>query len=187
MRVGIARGIFTHEAGLGSASIAHACSGADSPVEQGFWGIFEVFCDTILVCSVTALAILTSGVPLGPSAAQAAFTLVMGQAGGRMLAVAVSLFAFASVISFCLYGQRCIEYLFPNSRMALPLYRLLFLTGCAAGCFAQLPLVFSLADLLNACLLLPNLAALLILSPQVFGATREYFAKGGPRSCSSAR
>lgn len=64
MRVGIARGIFTHEAGLGSASIAHACSGADSPVEQGFWGIFEVFCDTILVCSVTALAILTSGVPL---------------------------------------------------------------------------------------------------------------------------
>lgn len=71
--------------------------------------------------------------------------------------------------------------------MALPLYRLLFLTGCAAGCFAQLPLVFSLADLLNACLLLPNLAALLILSPQVFEATREYFAKGGPRSCSSAR
>ena len=187
MRVGIARGIFTHEAGLGSASIAHACSGADSPVEQGFWGIFEVFCDTILVCSVTALAILTSGVPLGPSAAQAAFTLVMGRAGGRMLAVAISLFAFASVISFCLYGQRCIEYLFPNSRLALPLYRLLFLTGCAAGCFAQLPLVFSLADLLNACLLLPNLAALLILSPQVFEATREYFAKGGPRSCSSAR
>ena len=187
MQVGIARGIFTHEAGLGSASIAHACSGADSPVEQGFWGIFEVFCDTILVCSVTALAILTSGVPLGPSAAQAAFTLVMGQAGGRMLAVAVSLFAFASVISFCLYGQRCIEYLFPNSRLALPLYRLFFLTGCAAGCFAQLPLVFSLADLLNACLLLPNLAALLILSPQVFEATREYFAKGGTRSCSSAR
>ena len=156
-------------------------------MEQGFWGIFEVFCDTILVCSVTALAILTSGVPLGPSAAQAAFTLVMGQAGGRMLAVAISLFAFASVISFCLYGQRCIEYLFPNSRMPLPLYRLLFLTGCSAGCFAQLPLVFSLADLLNACLLLPNLAALLILSPQVFGATREYFAKGGTRSCSSAR
>ena len=209
MRVGIARGIFTHEAGLGSASSGCGriwyeagnaerrrgqddcsigrSSGADSPVEQGFWGIFEVFCDTILVCSVTALAILTSGVPLGPSAAQAAFTLVMGQAGGRMLAVAVSLFAFASVISFCLYGQRCIEYLFPNSRLALPLYRLLFLTGCAAGCFAQLPLVFSLADLLNACLLLPNLAALLILSPQVFEATREYFAKGGPRSCSSAR
>ena len=134
-------------------------------MEQGFWGIFEVFCDTILVCSVTALAILTSGVPLGPSAAQAAFTLVMGQAGGRMLAVAVSLFAFASVISFCLYGQRCIEYLFPNSRMALPLYRSRY----------RYPEIASF------------LAALLILSPQVFGATREYFAKGGPRSCSSAR
>ena len=154
-------------------------------MEQGFWGIFEVFCDTILVCSVTALAILTSGVPLGPSAAQAAFTLVMGRAGGRMLAVAISLFAFASVISFCLYGQRCVEYLFGDSRRALFLYRCIFLVGCAAGCFARLPVVFALADLLNACLLLPNLIVLLILSPQVFSATREYCLKGATHLCSS--
>ena len=77
VRVGISRGIFTHEAGLGSASIAHACSGADSPVEQGFWGIFEVFCDTILVCTITALSILASGVPLGASSAYQAFCSVM--------------------------------------------------------------------------------------------------------------
>lgn len=187
IRVGISRGIFTHEAGLGSASIAHACSGAKSPVEQGFWGIFEVFCDTILVCTVTALVILTSGVPLSPSAAQQAFVLCLGESGGQMLSIAITLFAFASVISFCLYGQRCIEYLFPHNPFALKLYRLLFLTGCAAGCFTRLPLVFSLADLLNACLLLPNLLALVILSPQVFAKTKAYFLKGETRPCSSVR
>ena len=187
LRVGIARGIFTHEAGLGSASIAHACSAAKSPVEQGFWGIFEVFCDTILVCTVTALVILASGVPLSPSSAQQAFVLVMGDAGGQVLAAAVSLFAFASVISFCLYGQRCIEYLFPHRPRALRLYQLLFLAGGAAGCFARLPVVFALADLCNVCLLIPNLVALLILSPQVFQLTRDYFAKGGNPLCSSAR
>lgn len=168
VRVGISRGIFTHEAGLGSASIAHACSGADSPVEQGFWGIFEVFCDTILVCTITALSILASGVPLGASGAYQAFCSVMGKTGGRLLGISLSLFAFASVISFCLYGQRCVEYLFGDSRHALFLYRCIFLVGCAAGCFARLPVVFALADLLNACLLLPNLIVLLILSPQVF-------------------
>ena len=154
VRVGISRGIFTHEAGLGSASIAHACSGADSPVEQGFWGIFEVFCDTILVCTITALSILASGVPLGASGAYQAFCSVMGKTGGRLLGISLSLFAFASVISFCLYGQRCVEYLFGDSRRALFLYRCIFLVGCAAGCFARLPVVFALADLLNACLLL---------------------------------
>ena len=133
VRVGISRGIFTHEAGLGSASIAHACSGADSPVEQGFWGIFEVFCDTILVCTITALSILASGVPLGASAAYQAFCSVMGKTGGRLLGISLSLFAFASVISFCLYGQRCVEYLFGDSRRALFLYRCIFLVGCAAG------------------------------------------------------
>ena len=187
MRVGIARGIFTHEAGLGSASIAHACSGATSPVEQGFWGILEVFCDTILVCTVTALAILASGVVPCGAAAQQAFVLVMGDTGGKMLSIAIALFAFASVISFCLYGQRCIEFLFSNSSKALFLYRLLFLAGCAAGCFLRLPLVFSLADVLNACLLIPNLAAMVLLSPKVFRATRQYFLKGEVRSCSSAR
>jgi len=185
VRVGISRGIFTHEAGLGSASIAHACSGADSPVEQGFWGIFEVFCDTILVCTITALSILASGVPLGASGAYQAFCSVMGKTGGRLLGISLSLFAFASVISFCLYGQRCVEYLFGDSRRALFLYRCIFLVGCAAGCFARLPVVFALADLLNACLLLPNLIVLLILSPQVFSATREYCLKGATHLCSS--
>ena len=128
-----------------------------------------------------------SGVPLSPSAAQDAFLLCLGTGGGRMLSIAITLFAFASVISFCLYGQRCIEYLFPHSTTALQIYRLLFLTGCAVGCFTQLPLVFSLADLLNACLLLPNLVALVILSPRVFAKTREYFLKGERRPCSSVR
>ena len=177
VRVGISRGIFTHEAGLGSASIAHACSGIKDPVVQGFWGIFEVFCDTLLVCTVTALVILSSGVPLSPSGAHQAFVLVLGKTGGRLLAAAVSLFAFASVISFCLYGQRCIEYLFPGNNRAIFVYRLLFLIGCAAGCFTRLPLVLSLADLLNACLLIPNLTALVLLSPEVFAGTRDWFRR----------
>ena len=183
VRVGISRGIFTHEAGLGSASIAHACSGADSPVEQGFWGIFEVFCDTILVCTITALSILASGVPLGASSAYQAFCSVMGKTGGRLLGISLSLFAFASVISFCLYGQRCVEYLFGDSRRALPI-----LDGVAEDCKCLCvlePVVFALADLLNACLLLPNLIVLLILSPQVFSATREYCLKGATHLCSS--
>ena len=160
-------------------------AGADSPVEQGFWGIFEVFCDTILVCTITALSILASGVPLGASGAYQAFCSVMGKTGGRLLGISLSLFAFASVISFCLYGQRCVEYLFGDSRHALFLYHCIFLVGCAAGCFARLPVVFALADLLNACLLLPNLIVLLILSPQVFSATREYCLKGATHLCSS--
>ncbi len=94
----------------------------------------------------------------------------MGKTGGRLLGISLSLFAFASVISFCLYGQRCVEYLFGDSRHALFLYHCIFLVGCAAGCFARLPVVFALADLLNACLLLPNLIVLLILSPQIFSA-----------------
>ena len=113
--------------------------------------------------------------------------LVMGDFGGRMLSVAIALFAFASVISFCLYGQRCIEFLFADSHLALKIYKLLFLAGCAAGCFLRLPVVFSLADLLNACLLIPNLIAMVLLSPQVFRATRQYFLKGEMRSCSSVR
>ena len=144
---------------------------------QGFWGIFEVFCDTLLVCTVTALVILSSGVPLSPSGAHQAFVLVLGKTGGGLLAAAVSLFAFASVISFCLYGQRCIEYLFPGNHRAIFVYRLLFLIGCAAGCFTRLPLVLSLADLLNACLLIPNLTALVLLSPEVFSGTRDWFRR----------
>lgn len=185
VRVGISRGIFTHEAGLGSASIAHACSD-NSPVEQGFWGIFEVFCDTLLVCTATALAILCSGVPFSPDSARNAFVLVMGKAGGQFLSLSVALFAFASVISFCLYGQRCVEFLFPESRRAIACYRFLFLLGCAVGCFTRLPFVLSLADLWNACLLFPNLAALLLLSPKVIALTKEYFQKGRSFSCSSA-
>ena len=178
IRVGISRGIFTHEAGLGNSSIAHSCSNND-PVEQGFWGIFEVFCDTLLICTVTALVILVSGVPLSPAAALDSFIFVMGKRGGQLLSLSIALFAMASVVSFCLYGQRCVEYLFPKSSCALLVYRVLFLLGCCAGCFGSLPSVLLLADLLDVCLLIPNLTALVILSPSVFSAAKAYFSKGG--------
>lgn len=187
IRVGISRGIFTHEAGLGNASIAHACSATDgsdsAAVERGFWGIFEVFCDTLLVCTVTALVILASGVPFSASSALDSFLLVMGERGGKILSLAVSLFALASVVSFFLYGQRCIEYLFPQSSTILSLYRCAFCIGCCLGCFGRLPLVLLFADLLNACLLIPNLIALVLLSPQIFSAVKSYFDKGGTPSC----
>ena len=186
MRVGISRGIFTHEAGLGSASIAHSCSDCSQPVEQGFWGVFEVFCDTIVICTATALMILASGVPFSASAALDSFISVMGQKGGQALSLSVSLFALASVVSFCLYGQRCIEYLFPRSEAALFWYRLIFLIGCCAGCFGRFTTVLLFSDFLDVCLLLPNLLALVILSPEVFSATKAYYLKGENNPCLSA-
>lgn len=179
VQVGISRGIFTNEAGLGSAPIAHACADTDSCVEQGMWGIFEVFADTIAVCTVTALVILVSGVPLGADATSAAFCLVMGDWGGKFLSVAVCFFAIASVFTWCMYGQNVVEFLFPNRPKMQVWFNRLFLTGCFCGCVADISAIWLGADILNACMMLPNLAALILLSPTVFRETRSYFQKAG--------
>lgn len=175
LRIGISRGISTNEAGLGSAPIAHACSETKSPVEQGMWGIVEVFVDTILVCTVTALAILVTGVPLNSSATTQAFTLVWGDLGNKILATAVSCFAIASVFSWCMYGAQAMEYLFPNKPSFIQFYNKLYLVGCFVGCVTHLETVWQASDVLNALMLLPNIVALLLLYPKVIKETNSYF------------
>ncbi len=171
VRYGVARGVFTNEAGLGTSAMAHGAACVDHPARQGMWGVFEVFLSTLLVCTVTALAILVSGVwdPAGPLTGApltaAAFGSVLGRAGEGAVALSLLLFAFSSILGWSYYGQQCLEYL-TGGRGGL-LYRAVFL-GCAlAGAVwpDQGP-VWLLVDLCNALMALPNLTALLLLAPQ---------------------
>ena len=175
---GLRRGIFTNEAGLGSSPIAHAAADAASPVEQGLRGVFEVFADTIVICSFTALAILTSGVAIpwgvdtGSELVGAAFATVYGvRASAVILALSMALFAFPTLLSWSLYGRRCAEYLL-GERLGRG-YEKLFVLVVLLGCVMDLSLAWRLADTLNGLMALPNLAALLALSDTVARLTRE--------------
>lgn len=180
MRRGISRGIFSNEAGLGSAPIAHAAAETDSPVRQGLWGIFEVFMDTIVICTLTALAILMSGTPIafgesaGTSLTIAAFGMTYGaKVAGILVAVGITLFAVSTILSWCLYGTRCAEYLL-GTKVIKP-YQILFCLIVVVGAVVPLQAVWDIADTLNGLMALPNLVALLALSPVVFKLTKEYF------------
>ena len=178
---GIGRGIFSNEAGLGSAPIAHAAADTNSAVRQGFFGIFEVFASTIVICTITSLAVLMSGIsiPYGSSAGAditiAAFATSFGSAGaGFILSTAITLFALSTILSWCLYGSRCVEYLFNSTRAILP-YHLIFCFVIIIGATQNLQLVWEIADTLNGLMALPNLIALIALSPLVIKLTKEYF------------
>lgn len=180
IRYGFARGVFTNEAGLGSAPIAHACSTNTDPVKQGFWGVFEVFFDTILMCSITALVILCadhnrlwqSGLD-GMSLTGAAFFTLYGYRGSLFLSVAMVFFALAAMLGWAFYAQKCLEYLFPEKRLPVFLYRVLFALASIAGALCQTRGIWALADILNGAMALPNLLALLLLSPVVIRQTRQ--------------
>lgn len=176
MHFGVARGVFSNEAGLGSASIVHAAADTDSAVKQGFWGMFEVFADTIVVCTVTALAILVSGAMdsglTGVELSQAAFEHAMGNPGGWFLAASICLFAFATIVSWAYYGEQCGEYLF-GKRILLP-YKILYILAVAVGAGMKLELVWDISDTLNGLMAVPNLIALAALSGIVMKLTREY-------------
>lgn len=167
-QAGITKGIFTNEAGLGSASIAHACADEGSPHLQGLWGIFEVFADTLVVCTVTALVILSSGIDytvLPPGqVTSAAFSSVWGSWGGWMVNLSVVFFAMASVFSWCLYGEKSLHYLGAGKR-AIMGYRFCFIAFAVLGAVVRLELVWKISDILNGLMLFPNLFALLLLSP----------------------
>ena len=183
MRYGVARGVFTNEAGLGSSAIAHAAARAKHPAQEGFWGMFEVFTATLVVCTVTALVILTSGVYdmtaalgaiksgtvppewVGAPLSGAAFGTVMGRLGPVFVAVCLLLFAFTSLLGWGYYGERGLSYLLGNDRGRLP-FRLLFLGAVVLGSMGEAAAVWQLSDLLNGLMALPNLAALLLLAPQ---------------------
>jgi len=181
MRFGIARGVFSNEAGLGSAPIAHAASRTKEPVEQGFWGIFEVFVDTIVICTLTGLVILTSGLLdgniSGAPLVLAAFNQSLGELGGIFFSIAVLFFAGATMLGWSYYGQQCLGYLTNNDKIAGLCYKLLFSMLIITGATGGLTLIWSVSDTLNGLMAIPNLIALLLLHKVVIDLTKRYFAQ----------
>lgn len=180
VRYGVARGVFTNEAGLGSAPIAHAAATTDHPVRQGFWGVFEVFADTIVLCTITALVIVMTGaVDTGLDGA-ALTTSAFNEGipfGGYIVTFGLVFFAFSTLLGWSYYGERCMEYLFgPKS---IVFYRLLFIPLIVVGAIGGLRAIWALADTLNGLMALPNLIGLLILSPVIVKSTRNYFGNNG--------
>ena len=182
---GVGRGVFSNEAGLGSAPMAHAASSETDPVKQGLYGIFEVFMDTIVICTLTALTLLCgveSGVSInwgqsaGTELISASFATVFGkQIGSTIVAVAISLFALTTILSWSLYGSRCCEFMLGTR--VVPVYQVFFVGVVIIGAALELELVWDIADTLNGFMAIPNLVALLGLSGVVIKLTREYFSK----------
>lgn len=182
IRCGTSRGVFSNEAGMGSAVFAHCAAENGNPAEQGMWGMFEVFTDTIVMCTVTALVILTSGVPYDASSDAAAlsaqaFSGLFGRMGGGMVAVGITLFAFATLIGWSYFGEQSVVYLF--GARAVKSYRIFFTALAFLGCVAQPALAWELSDLFNGLMAVPNLIAVLSLSGEVFQILREYLTPGG--------
>ena len=186
IRHGLRRGIFSNEAGLGSSPIAHASADEKSPVKQGFWGIFEVFFDTIVMCTVTALAIICSGAEVscldgGAQTCIDTFSTVFGSgASAAFLATAIALFAFSSIVGWSLYGERCAEFLF-GAGMITP-YRLVFAAIVFISAITDFSFIIALSDTMNALMALPNMAAVLALSGTVLRETKEYFRRRAKNS-----
>ena len=184
MKKGVSRGIFSNEAGLGTGSIAHACADTKKPVKQGFFGIFEVFVDTIIICTMTALVILCSGVPVNYGEAAGAeltisgFTTVYGNWVSIFTAVAMCCFAFSTIIGWGLYGSRCIEFLFHTDKVVGP-FLVVYSFVSILGATVDLGLLWSIADTFNGLMSIPNLIALLLLSGTVVKLTKEFFASEG--------
>lgn len=183
MKKGVSRGIFSNEAGLGTGSIAHACADTQKPVKQGFFGIFEVFTDTILICTLTALVILCSGVSISYGDAAGAeltiqgFTSTYGNWVSIFTAIAMCCFAFSTIIGWGLYGARCMEFLFSSKtiRPFMVVYSLVAIVGATV----DLGLLWSIAETFNGLMSIPNLIALFLLSGTVVKLVKEYFETEG--------
>lgn len=192
MKRGISRGVFSNEAGLGSSVMVHSASDVEEPVIQGMWGVFEVFADTIVVCTITCLTILTSGVYdmdayLTAIAAGGEDAVVSGAAltanafatviphGDKFVAIAIMMFAFSTILGWSYYGERAVEYLF-GIRGILP-YKVFFVCVIFAGCTGSLSLVWDIADTLNGFMSVPNLIAVTLLSGEVVQMTKAYLEK----------
>ena len=182
---GVGRGVFSNEAGLGSAPIAHAATSERNPVMQGMYGIFEVFMDTIVICTLTAFTVLCgleSGVAIewgksaGTELIAAAFgTVFGGKTGALIIAIGITLFALSTILSWSLYGTRCFEFL--TGGKGVKAYKTIFVIAIIIGATLKLDLVWNIADTLNGFMAVPNLVALLGLSGVVVKLTKEHFAK----------
>ena len=184
MKKGVSRGIFSNEAGLGTGSIAHACADTRKPVKQGMFGIFEVFTDTILICTLTALVILCSqvSIPFGQAAGAEltiqGFTATYGNWVSIFTAVAMCCFAFSTILGWGLYGARCIEFLF-SSKVTKP-FMVVYSLVAILGATADLGLMWNIAETFNGLMAIPNLIALFLLSGTVVKLTKAYFAQENP-------
>ena len=178
---GVARGIFSNEAGLGTASIAHAGAEVNDPVQQGLFGVFEVFVDTIIICTFTALVILCSGVPInfgadaGAELTISGFTSTYGNWITIFTAVAMCCFAFTTILGWGLYGARCSEYLF-GEKVIKP-FMVIYSLVAIIGATVKLDLLWSIAETFNGMMAIPNLIAVALLSPVVLKLTKEYFTR----------
>ncbi|ART83149.1 sodium:alanine symporter family protein [Oceanisphaera profunda] len=177
IRFGVARGVFSNEAGLGSAPIAHAAAKTDSPVRQGLIAMLGTFIDTIIVCSITGLAIVVTGSwtsgETGASLTAHAFSLAI-PGGEYIVSLALAIFAFTTILGWSFYGEKCVQFLF-GVKAILP-FRILWVLALPIGATQSLEFIWLLADTLNAMMAIPNLIALALLSPVVFRLTKVYFA-----------
>ena len=186
MQQGVALGVFSNEAGLGSAPMAHAASDTQEPVEQGMWGVFEVFVDTIVICTLTSMAILLSGVleydlssfASNGAAAAAAFNAILpGTIGGTVLQISLLFFALSTILGWSYYGERCWGYLSNNNKVVNVIFKIAFVLMCVVGSVGSGTLMWNISDTLNGMMAIPNLVGLLLLSGTVIRLTREYFDK----------
>ena len=181
MRYGVARGVFSNEAGLGSAPIAHAASREQDPVKQGLWGIFEVFVDTFIICTISALVILTAGLFEGGNRGAAlvieSFSATFGTFGGAFVSIAILCFAGSTILGWSYYGMQCLGYLTKNNKAIDMAYKVVFTILIVVGARGGLEFVWDVADTLNGLMAIPNLIALLLLSKVVMSLTKEYLQR----------
>ena len=184
MQKGVSRGIFSNEAGLGTGSIAHACADTKKPVKQGMFGIFEVFADTIIICTMTGLSIVISGgwqpdLGLeGASITMYAFENCLpfpAAVGGFILMMSLVFFAFTTILGWNYYAERCMEYLSNGSNLAVKIYRWIYIAAVFVGPYLTVSAVWTIADIFNGLMAIPNIVALLALSGVIARTTREYF------------
>ncbi|MDX9741071.1 MAG: sodium:alanine symporter family protein [Gammaproteobacteria bacterium] len=177
IQFGVARGIFSNEAGLGSAPIAHAAATSRGPVQQGLIGMLGTFIDTLIVCTITGLVIVTSGAwtsgETGGALSALAFSQALPGFGSALVAISLAVFAYSTLLGWSYYGERCVAFLL-GTRSITP-FRVAWVLAIPVGALVELETIWLLADTLNALMALPNLIALLLLSPVVFRVTRAYF------------
>ena len=190
MRYGVGRGVFSNEAGLGSAPIAHSASSTENPVKQGLWGVFEVFITTIIICTMSAVVVLTSDIysaayasgiapsVSGAALSSAAFDEALPFVGGMGIAFSTVFFALSTILGWAYYGEVSVGYLFKNhSAVAITIYRIIYVAFVFIGAVAEINTVWLVADCFNTLMALPNLIALIALSGVVVKITHDYFAR----------
>ena len=179
LRFGVARGVFSNEAGLGSAPIAHASAQTNDPVRQGLVAMLGTFLDTLIICTITGLVIVISGAWTegisGAALTSSAFDMALPGMGGYLVAISLAVFAFTTIVGWSVYGERCAQYLL-GDKAVLP-FRIIFILALPVGAVMDLNFVWLLGDTLNAMMAIPNLIALAVLSPVVFALTKNYFSE----------